>query len=167
MPGLLVPPIPLAELDELRSRIERAYDQWFDGQDRAWMPAIDVERDEKHLTVRADIPGSRQRTSRSKVKDGILTISGEQEQRTEKHDKAYLRRERRYGAFSRSMSLPARVDPSKIKATTKDGVVEDTIPLPAEPRRTRSRSHRPLPDGAIAAATKPGGGRQRRRSRAT
>jgi HSP20 family molecular chaperone IbpA len=66
MPGLLVPPIPLAELDELRSRIERAYDQWFDGQDRPWMPAIDVERDEKHLTVRADIPGSRQRTSRSR-----------------------------------------------------------------------------------------------------
>jgi HSP20 family protein len=69
------------------------------------------------------------------VKDGILTISGEQEQRTENHDKAYLRRERRYGAFSRSMSLPARVDPSKIKATTKDGVVEVTMPLPAEPKK--------------------------------
>ena len=46
--------------------------------------------------------------------------------------KNYVRRERRYGSFVRSMQLPAGVDASKIKAKTKDGVVEITVPLPSE-----------------------------------
>jgi HSP20 family molecular chaperone IbpA len=91
MPGLPAPRTPFAELDELRSRLERAYDQWFDGHDRTWMPALDVERDEKHLTVRADIPGFKAEDVKIEVKDGILTISGEQDQQTEQQDKDYLR----------------------------------------------------------------------------
>ena len=42
-----------------------------------------------------------------------------------------VRRERRYGSFSRSMTLPAGVDPSKIEAKVKHGVAEVTIPLSA------------------------------------
>jgi HSP20 family molecular chaperone IbpA len=41
------------------------------------------------------------------------------------------------------MALPAGVDPKKIKATTRDGVVEVTVPLPKEPEKKRSRSRRP------------------------
>ncbi len=40
-------------------------------------------------------------------------------------------RERRCGSFSRSMTLPAGVDPSKIEAKVKHGVAEVTIPLSA------------------------------------
>jgi HSP20 family molecular chaperone IbpA len=36
-------------------------------------------------------------------------------------DKHYMRRERRYGSFSRSMALPAGVDAKKIKAETHPG----------------------------------------------
>ncbi|MGO9889897.1 MAG: Hsp20/alpha crystallin family protein [Solirubrobacteraceae bacterium] len=43
-----------------------------------------------------------------------------------------MRRERRYGSFSRLMSLPTGVDASRIKAKTHDGVVEVTIPFPEE-----------------------------------
>ena len=43
-----------------------------------------------------------------------------------------MRRERRYGSFSRSMALPAGVDPKKIEANTHEGVVEVTIPLPTK-----------------------------------
>jgi hypothetical protein len=50
--------------------------------------------------------------------------------------------ELRYGSFTRSMALPAGVDPKKIKAKTRDGVVEVTIPCPNPPKRRRSRSHR-------------------------
>jgi HSP20 family protein len=46
-----------------------------------------------------------------------------------------VRRERRYGAFSRRVSLPAGVDAKEIKATTKDGVLEVTVPLPTEGAR--------------------------------
>jgi HSP20 family protein len=41
-----------------------------------------------------------------------------------------MRRERRYGSFSRSMSLPAGVRPEEIESTTEDGVLEVKIPLP-------------------------------------
>ena len=65
------------------------------------------------------------------VEDGMLTISGEREESDEEEDGKYLRRERRYGSFSRSMTLPAGVDPSKIEAKVKHGVAEVTIPLSA------------------------------------
>ena len=50
---------------------------------------------------------------------------------TRRRTAKYLRRERRYGSFSRSMTLPGGVDPSKIEAKVKHGVAEVAIPLSA------------------------------------
>ena len=130
MGGTLTRPDPFAELGELRSRFDRMFDEWLDGRERAWTPAIDVVRDDGHLVVRADLPGIKPEEVKIEVEDDILTISGEHEGRTEENDKDFVRRERRYGSFSRSMVLPAGVDAKKITASTHDGVVEVTIPLP-------------------------------------
>jgi len=130
MPGPLTLWRPFGELDEMRSRLDRLYEQWFDGEQRDWMPAIDVERGKDELTVRADIPGFKPDEVKIEVQDNVLTISGEQEEQSEAKEKTYLRRERRHGSFMRSMALPNGVDPSKITAKTTDGVVEVTIPLP-------------------------------------
>jgi HSP20 family protein len=135
MSPALLPTMPLAELDSLRRQLDQAYERWFDGESRTWAPAIDVDRGDKALTVHADIPGVDPANVRIEVEDGVLTISGEHEERKERSEKHYLRRERRHGSFSRSMALPAGVDPSKIKAKTKDGVVEVTIPLPDEHKK--------------------------------
>lgn len=137
MPGPLRPWTPFADLDELRSRLDRAYEHWFNGEDRAWIPTIDIERGKDDPTVRADIPGVKPDDVKIEVQDGVLTISGEQEERKEQKEKSYLRRERRHGSFMRSMALPEGVDPEKIKAKTKDGVVEVMIPLPAESKNER------------------------------
>src|SRR5271169_170124 len=126
---------PFAELGELRSRFDRMFDGLLEGRERAWMPAIDVERDNDNLIVRADAPGIKPDQVKIEVEDDILTISGEHEERKEEKDKHFLRRERRYGSFSRSMALPAGVDANKIKAKTHDGVVEVTIPLPKEVKK--------------------------------
>ena len=65
------------------------------------------------------------------VEDGVLTVSGEhQEDRSDSDGGRYVRRERRFGAFSRSIELPPGVDAQAIKAQTRDGVVEVTVPLP-------------------------------------
>ena len=132
MPGTLTRWEPFAELGEMRSRLDRLFDEWLDGRERAWTPAIDVVREDGHLVVRADLPGIKPDEVKIEVEDDILTISGEHEERSEKKDKGYVRRERRYGSFSRSMALPAGVDAKKIEASTRDGVVEVTIPLPEE-----------------------------------
>ena len=127
MPSPLPPRVPFTELDE---RVDNALDRWFSGP-RGWLPAIDIVRRNGELVIRADVPGMEPDDVKIKVDDGMLTISGEREESDEEEDGKYLRRERRYGSFSRSMTLPAGVDPSKIEAKVKHGVAEVTIPLSA------------------------------------
>jgi HSP20 family protein len=137
MPGALTRWEPFAELGELRSRFDRMFEDFFDGHERQWTPAIDVERKNGNLVFRADVPGIKPEEVKIEVENDILTVSGEHEERKEEKDKHFLRRERRYGSFSRSMALPASVDAKKIKATTHDGVVEVTIPLLSESKQTK------------------------------
>lgn len=136
MAGTLTRWDPFAELNELRTRFDRMFDQ-FDGRDRVWTPAIDVERDDGNLVIHADLPGIKPEEVKIEVEDDILTVSGEHEERKDEKDKDkhYVRRERRYGSFSRSMALPAGVDAKTIRAKTHDGVVEVTIPLPKEAKK--------------------------------
>jgi HSP20 family protein len=122
---------PFGELDELQARLNRMFDQ-FNGGERTWTPAIDVVRDDGDLVVRAELPGIKPDEVRIEVENDILTVSGEHRESKEEKDKKYVRRERRYGSFSRSIALPAGVNPEKIKAKTHDGVVEVTIPLPTK-----------------------------------
>ena len=129
---------PFAEIAEMRSRFDRLLSELADGEGREWTPAIDVVRDNGHLVVHANVPGIKPEEIEIKVENDVLTISGEHEETTEETDKTFVRRERRYGAFSRSMPLPQGVDPTKIDATTRDGVLEVTIPLPKE------ASHEPV-----------------------
>ena len=135
MPGTLTRWEPFAELAELRSRFDRLFDDWLDGHERAWTPAIDVVRENDHLVLRADLPGIKPEEVKLEVEDDILTVSGEHRESKEEKDKHYVRRERRYGSFSRSLTLPVGVDAKKIKAKTHDGVVEVTIPLPKEAKK--------------------------------
>jgi HSP20 family protein len=134
MAGTLTRWDPFAELSELRTRFDRMFDQ-LDGRERVWTPAIDVVRDDGNLVIHADLPGIKPDEVKIEVEDDILTVSGEHEERKDEKEKSYVRRERRYGSFSRSMALPPGVDAKKIKAKTHDGVVEVTIPLPKEAKK--------------------------------
>jgi HSP20 family protein len=131
MPGTLTRWDPFAEWGELRARFDRIFDQ-LDGDNRVWTPAIDVLRDDGSLVIHADLPGIKPDEVKIEVEDDILTVSGAHEERKDEKDKHFVRRERSYGSFSRSMALPPGVDAKKITATTRDGVVEVTIPLPKE-----------------------------------
>lgn len=134
MPGTLARWDPFGELSELRTSFDRFFDQ-IDGRDRVWTPAIDVVRDDGNLVIHADLPGIKPEELRVEVEDDILTVSGEHEERTDQKHKHFVRRERRHGSFSRSMVLPSGVDAKSIKATTHDGVVKVTIPLPKQAKK--------------------------------
>ena len=129
MPGSLTRWDPFAELTELRTRFERLLEE-VEPRGRMWTPAVDVVHDDGHLVVKADVPGMKPEEIEIEVADGVLTVSGKHEETKEETDEQFVRRERRYGAFSRRLSLPEGVDPTQIKATTKDGVLEVTVPLP-------------------------------------
>ena len=128
MPGTLTRWDPFAELAEFRTRFERLFE---DAEHRAtWTPAVDVVRDNGDLVVRVDMPGIKPEEIDIEVDDGMLTVSGQHGETEETKEEHYVRRERRYGAFSRRLALPEGVDAKKIKASTKDGVLEVIVPLP-------------------------------------
>ena len=106
---------PFAELGELRSRFDRMFDEFADGRERAWTPAVDVVRNNGNLALRVDIPGIKPEEVKIEVEDDILTVSTEHEESKEEKDKNYVRRERRYRSFSRSMALPPDVEAKSIK----------------------------------------------------
>ncbi len=133
MQGALIRWDPFAELTELRSRFDRMLDDLGAGHAREWSPAVDLIRDNGHLVLRADVPGIKPEEISIEIDHGVLSLSGKHEETEEKTDERIVRRERRYGAFSRRIPLPEGVDPKKIKAVTRDGVLEVTIPLPKEP----------------------------------
>jgi len=101
------------------------------------MPAIDVVRDQKRMVVRADIPGLKPDEVKIEIEDHVLTVSGKHEEHEVVEDRLFVRRERHYGSFSRSMDLPHGVDVKRITAQRHDGLLEVTIPLPDETKEER------------------------------
>lgn len=135
MSGTLTRWDPFAELGELRSRFDRLFDDAVVAREHRWTPAIDVVRENGNLVLRADLPGVKPEEVKIEVDHDMLTVLGEHEEHTEEKDKHFVRRERRYGAFARSMALPPGVDASRITAKTHDGTLEVTIPLPEETKK--------------------------------
>ena len=121
---------PFADFGELRQRMDEFFRQGGVGDDGAWAPSVDVIRRNGTVVLRADLPGIKPDEVKVTVEDGVLTVSGEHSEESEEREGSYMRRERRSGSFSRSMTLPSGVNAEDIESTTKDGVLEVTIPLP-------------------------------------
>lgn len=68
------------------------------------------------------------RTPTVKLVENSLVISGEKKSEEKVEQKDYLRLERSYGSFSRSLRLPEGVDTEKARASFKDGILEIRIP---------------------------------------
>ncbi len=126
---------PFSDLAELRERLDRALEE---RGDDLWAPRIDVVEEEERIVLRADLPGMTPEDVTIEVEDGVLTVSGTRTEEKEEKGKRFVRRERRSGSFSRSMTLPKGVDPRAIEASAEHGVLEVTIPVP-ERRPTASR----------------------------
>jgi HSP20 family protein len=135
MPASLTRWRPFAEMEELRTRMDRMFEELM-GEARGiraeadWAPAVDVHREDGKLVVRADVPGIKPEEIKVEVKDDMLVVSGQHEETEEEKGRDFTRRERRYGSFRRSISLPSGVDSDQIEAVTRDGVLELTVPLP-------------------------------------
>ena len=134
---------PFDDFAALTTRLDRLFEDVVgEGKRGEWTTAIDLVREQGKLILRADMPGITPEDVKIEVRDDIITVSGQHEEEKEEKDKNYVRRERRFGSFSRSIALPSGVDADKIEATSKDGVVEVTIPLPAE-KKARSVEIKP------------------------
>jgi HSP20 family protein len=101
-----------------------------------WAPTVDVTENKDAVTVTAELPGVEQKDIGVSLQDGVLTIKGEKHAEKEEQDKRQHRVERSYGAFLRSIRLPAAVEAGKVTATFKDGVVTITLPKAPEAKGT-------------------------------
>lgn len=104
----------------------------FDAESEGWMKVEEVQEDGT-LVVRAELPGlDPDKDVDVSVSDGVLHISAKREERNEKKDKGSFRSEFRYGEFSRDLALPTGVDPGKVDAKYKDGILEVRVPWKEE-----------------------------------
>jgi HSP20 family protein len=108
-----------------------------------WVPEMDLVETDDHYMLKADLPGMKPEDVAIEFNDGTLTISGERKAEYERKEKGFFRLERSFGRFSRSLTLPEGIDPDKIAAEFRDGVLEVTIPKPEErkPRRIEVAWH--------------------------
>ena len=104
------------------------------GHSSTWLPAVDVWETEGELVLSFDLPGIPEEKVTVELDDNILTVSGERERTQENSGDRFYRFERRFGQFSRSVTLPAGVNEESIKADYRDGVLEIRVPKPEEPK---------------------------------
>lgn len=125
---------PIGELSSIHERMNRLFGEAFspprapdEGWIRSWEPAVDIYEADDSIVVKAEIPGVERDQVGVEVKDGTLTLRGERKFEREVKEENYHRIERSYGSFQRSFTLPSSVDPDKVRATLKNGVLQVTL----------------------------------------
>jgi len=126
---------PFREMARMQDELNRLFD------DRLWrrrgqeeelgagfLPPVDVYEDQESLVLTTELPGIEPKAVDVRVEDGVLTLRGERKMEKEDKKENYLRVERSYGSFTRSFTLPSTVDPDKVKAEFKNGLLRIAIP---------------------------------------
>lgn len=125
----------------LQREMNRVFDDFFHGWDlqpfrwgggfdtfQGAAPKVDVSETDDFVRVEADVPGLDEKDIDVTLSNNVLTISGEKKEEREEKKKDFYRVERSYGSFKRAIPIRAEVDPAKIKATLKKGVLKIELP---------------------------------------
>jgi len=93
-------------------------------------PLVDLKETEKEFIATLEIPGVDKKDIQLNITDNSIEVKVEKksEMKIEDENKGYIRSERVYNGFYRSMSLPSRVISQKAKASYKNGILEVIIP---------------------------------------
>jgi HSP20 family protein len=131
---------PFREFAAMQDRMNRLFGNVYlrdedTGLRGAWVPAADIYETENHdLIVRAELPGLSREDIEVSVENSTLVLKGEKKLDAQVKEESYRRIERTYGTFHRSFTLPNTVDPSRISADFKNGVLTVKLPFREEAR---------------------------------
>jgi HSP20 family protein len=137
---------PFKEFAQLQDRLNRAFADAYGRSDEgllssgSWLPPVDIYQNGDHeLVLKAELPDMTREDIDVTVDKGTLTIHGEKKLSDEVKEEQFHRLERRYGTFSRSFSLPSTVDPNRVAAEYKNGVLTVKLPMreEAKPRQIK------------------------------
>jgi HSP20 family protein len=137
----LAPWRPLGELSTLRREMDRLFECFFgealslERPGGTWEPRLDIAESKDMLTVKAELPGLEAEDLDVSVSGETLTIKGEKKQEREEKDERRHVVERSYGAFARTVRLPAPVIQDKITAGFKNGVLTISLPKTEEAKQ--------------------------------
>ncbi|WP_062378969.1 Hsp20/alpha crystallin family protein [Demequina pelophila] len=138
--------VPAAAASPWSDDFTRMVQQFFGDADAslagAFSPALDVEETEDGFTMHVELPGVKPEEVDVSLEENVLTVSGKRDFYDEKNTDGFRRVERRFGRFHRAVRLPDRVDPDKVAASYKDGLLTVTVPKAesAKPRRIQVSS---------------------------
>ena len=106
-----------------------------DGGD--WTPSVDIQERSDRFCIRADLPGVNPEDVEITLEGGCLTLRGSRHEEKTEDAQGFRRTERVQGIFHRRFSLPDTVDAEGVKAESRHGVIEITVPKreKAQPRR--------------------------------
>lgn len=126
---------PFRDLARLQDEMSRVFDDrlgYRAGESVGWTPACDIYEDAEEVLVRFDLAGVDPKDVEIRFENGVLTLKGERKLEKEENRENYHRVELSYGTFTRSFSLPGTIDPEKIRADSKNGVLMVHLPKKAE-----------------------------------
>ena len=140
---------PIAEMARWEREVERMLGNFFTGRAHSPFddrfepgsslgmrsPSLDLYEEKDQIVVKAELPGMTKDDIQVSLADNILTIRGEKKKEEEEDGKDYYHSERVYGYFSRSVPLPAEINPEKIQALFKNGVLEIRLPKSEEAKK--------------------------------
>ncbi len=109
-----------------------------------WSPAADVYETPEEIILQIELPGVRLEDVRLESLDGKLRVAGHRRAEAGVQPRNFIRMERIYGSFSREFPVPGMIDPVRIKATLRAGVLKvigaksgPGEPIPVESRKPR------------------------------
>ena len=126
---------PMQELDQIQARLAHLFPfragrlpEAAEGFFADWLPAIDVHETDTEYVVKADLPDVQKQDVKIQLQEGVLTIEGERKREKEEKGRKFHKTEREYGKFVRRFVLPTEIEPEKIHAEFKDGVLHVQLP---------------------------------------
>jgi HSP20 family protein len=122
----------LDRITSMRAEMDRVYDSSLRSPASlsGWNPAVNVYQDKDQFIVVAELPGLKKEEIEISLHDDTLAFSGERKR--EGSSEQGLLIERFYGKYQRSLTLPTAVDPDKVTATYKDGLLQVVLPKAEE-----------------------------------
>jgi HSP20 family protein len=135
---------PFRDLVSIQDELNRLFGRTFSGSEMTrptasgtWMPSMDVFETEDKIVAEIELPGIDPDRVDVSVEDSTLTVSGSREFTSEVKDENVHRLERRYGAFTRAITLPQTADTEKVEARFDKGVLRVEVPKVerAKPKR--------------------------------
>lgn len=129
---------PERGLVTLRNEMDRLFDRIWepDGFELPmtgeWFPKFDMVENQGEILIRAEVPAIEPKEIHITLDKNVLTIKGEKKREDEQKDERYYRAERAYGAFARTIRLPAYVDGKKVNAAFKNGLLTIRLPKTTE-----------------------------------